>query len=141
MREKDVLTAGSNRVFLIRSWCKYPKKSSLVFGPTLLLLIGGWCAIRHYLEWLFAVTVHIERWLSLVIPDWVRWIWEHVVGSSSFPLDTQVLTVVGWSALWIYFVAFLTHEAMRWMVSRWDLMDYQSLTGEEPTVHWTAEDA
>ena len=140
-RVKDVLTAGNGSVFLLRSRCKYPKKSWLVLGPALSLLLGGWWAARHYLESLYACTQYLERWVSFMIPDRVRWVLENVVGSSNFPLDTQLLTVVVWVSFWLYFVAFLTYEAMRWTVSRWDRMDYQSLTGEEPTVHWTTEDA
>ena len=136
-RVKDVLTAGNGSVFLFRSRRKHPKKSWLVFGPSLLLLLGGWWAVRHNLESLYAFTQYFESWVSFVIPDRVRWFLENVVGSSSFPLDTQLLTVVVWGSLWFYFVAFLVYGAMRWMVSRWDRMDYQSLTGEEPTVHWT----
>ena len=75
-----------------------------------------------------------------MIPDWVGWILENVVGIGSLPLDTQVLTVVGWTALWLYFVAFLTFGAMRRMVRRWDRADYQSLTGQEPTVQWATSD-
>ena len=66
---------------------------------------------------------------------------ESPVGSSNFPLDTQLLTVVAWGSFWFYFVAFLTYEAMRRMVNQWDRKDYQSLTGESPTVHWATEDA
>ena len=140
-RVKDVLTAGNGSVFLLRSRCKYPKKSWLVLGPALSLLLGGWWAVRHYLESLYACTQYLERWVSFVIPDWARWVLENVVGSSNFPLDTQLLTVVGWGSFWFYFVAFLTYEAMRRMVNQWDRKDYQSLTGERPTVHWATEDA
>ena len=140
-RVKDVLTAGNGSVFLLRSRCKYPKKSWLVLGPALSLLLGGWWAVRHYLDSLYAFTLQLERWLSFMIPDWVRRVLENVVGISRFPLDTQVLTFVVLGALWSYFVAFLTYEAMRWMVSQWDRKDYQSLTGESPTVHWATEDA
>ena len=140
-RVKDVLTVGSRSVFLSRSRRKYPKKSLLVFLPALLLLLGGGWAVRQYFELLYALTLQLERWLSFVIPDWIRLILEYVVGSSDFPLDTQVLTVVGWSALWVYFVAFLTYLALRSMVSKWDREDYKSLTGEEPTVHWATIDA
>ena len=140
-RVKDVLTAGNGSVFLLRSRCKYPKKSWLVLGPALSLLLGGWWAVQHNLESLYAFTQYLERWVSFVIPNPVRWVLENVVGSSSFPLDTQLLTVVVWVSLWFYFVAFLTYEAMRWMVSEWDRKDYQSLTGESPTVHWATEDA
>ena len=124
-----------------RSRCKYPKKSWLVLGPALSLLLGGWWAVRHYLDLLYAFTLQLERWLSFMIPDWVRRVLENVVGISRFPLDTQVLTFVVLGTLWSYFVAFLTYEAMRWMVSQWDRKDYQSLTGESPTVHWATEDA
>ena len=141
-RVKYVLTAGSHSVFLFRSRRKYPKKSWLVFVPALSFFFGGWWAIVSYLESLHAVTLlKIARWVSFVIPGWVRWILEHSVGSSSFPLDTQVLTAVVAIALWGYFVAWLAYVAMRRMVRRWDLKDYRSLTGEEPTVHWTTEDA
>ena len=140
-RVKDVLTAGSGSVFLFRSRRKHPKKSWLVFGPSLLLLLGGWWTGRYNLESLYAFTQYLERWVSFVIPDRVRWVLENVVGSSSFPLDTQLLTVVVWGSLWFYFVAFLTYGAMRRMVNQWDRKDYQSLTGESPTVHWVTEDA
>ena len=140
-RVKDVLTAGSGSVFLFRSRRKHPKKSWLVFGPSLLLLLGGWWAVRYNLESLYACTQYLERWVSFVIPDWVRWVLENVVGSSNFPLDTQLLTVVVWGSFWFYFVAFLTYEAMRRMVNQWDRKDYQLLTGESPTVHWATEDA
>ena len=136
-RVKAVLTAGSAGLFLWRSRLKYPKKSWLVFGPALLLLLGGWWAGRYNLDSFYAFTLKIERWLSFLIPDWGRWVLENVVGSSSFPLDTRILTLGVWIALWAYIVAFLTYEAMRRMVRRWDLEDYQSLTGEEPNVSWT----
>ena len=136
-RVKDVLTAGGGLVFIFRSRRKYPKKSWMVFGPALSALLGGVAAVRHYLESLYAFTSQVERWLSFVTPDRVRWVLENVVGSSKFPLDTQVLTALFWIALWFYFVAFLTYVAMRRMVRRWDLKDYKSLTGQEPTVHWT----
>ena len=139
-RVKNVLTAGSGSVFLSRSRRKYPKKSWLVFGPAILLWLGGWWAGRYNLDSLYAFTLKIERWLSFLIPDWGRWVLENVVGSSSFPLDTRILTLGVWIVLWSYIVAFLTYEAMRWMVSQWDRTDYQSLTGEEPTVHWATSD-
>ncbi len=128
-RVKDVLTTGSAPMFLVRSCRKYPKKSWLVFVPALLLVLGGWVAVRLNLESFYALTLHAEEWLSFVVPDWVGRILENVVGSSGLPLDTQVLTVVGWGALWLYVVAFLTFGAMRRMVGRWDRADYQSLTG------------
>ena len=140
-RVKDVLTAGSGLVFLFRSRRKYPKKSLLVIVPALSLFFGGWWSIRHCWESLYAFTLPFERWLSFVMPDWVRWVLKNVVGSSSLPLDTQVLTGVIWIALWFYVVAFLTYVAMRRMVRRWDLTDYRSLTGEKPTNHWTTNDA
>ena len=140
-RVKDVLKAGSGRVFLYRSWLKYRKKSWLVFVPALLLFLGGWWAIRHYLESLYALTLLFERWLSHVIPDWIQWVLEEVVGSSDFPLDTHMLTFVGWIALWFYIVVFLTYVAMRRMVRRWDHKDYQSLTCKDHTIHWTTNDA
>ena len=34
-------------------------------------------------------------------------------------------------------VLFLTFWTMRRVVMRWDLKDYRSLTGQEPTVNWT----
>ena len=137
-RVKAVLTAGSASVFLLRSRCKYPKKSWLVLGPALSLLLGGVGAIRHYWESLYAFTLTPERWLSFVIPDWVGWI---LFGSSNFSLDTQVRTSVLWSALWFYVVVFLTYVAMRRMIRRWDLQDYRALTGKEPTDPWTTKDA
>ena len=140
-RVKDVLTAGSDLVFLFRSRRKYPKKSWLVIGPAISLFCGGWWAIRHYWESIYTLTLPLERWLSFLIPDWVRWVLKNLVGSSSLPLDTQVLTGIILIALWFYFVAFLTYVAMRRLVRRWDLTDYRSLTGEKPTVHWTRNDA
>ena len=66
------------------------------------------------------------------------WVVENVVGSGNVPLlDTKVLTVVGWWALWAYVVAFLTYVGMRRMVSRWDCKDYRTLTGTEPTPRGT----
>ena len=67
-RVKDVLTAGSGSVFLSRSRRKYPKKSWLVFGPALLLLLAGWWVGRQYFDWLYAPTLILEGWLSSVIP-------------------------------------------------------------------------
>ena len=72
-----------------------------------------------------------------MIPDWLGWV---LVGSSSFPLENQVRTSLIWSGLWIYVVLFLTYVAMRRMVRRWDLKDYRSLTGKNPTVDWTTND-
>ena len=72
--------AGSGRVFLYRSWRKYRKKSWLVFVPSLLLFLGGWWAIRYHLESLYALTLLFERWLSRIMPDWVRWVLEKIVG-------------------------------------------------------------
>ena len=143
-RVKDVLTAGSDPLFLGRSRRKHPKKSWLVFLPSLLFLLCGVRAVGHYLESLHAFTLQVERWLSFVIPDWVQWVLEILFGISSFSLslDIQMLTAAFWIALWIYVVLFLTYEAMRWMVRRWDLTDYRSHTDKtEPTVHWTTNDA
>ena len=140
-RVKDVLTAGSGLVFLGRSRRKYPKKSWLVFAPALVLLLAGVGAVRLNLESLHAFTLQLKSWFSFVIPDRVQWLLDFVVGISSFPLDTQVLTAAVWIALWFYVVAFLTYVTMRRMVRRWDLKDYRSLTGKEPTVHWTTDDA
>ena len=102
-------------------------------------MVGG--PGRYNLDSLYAFTLKIERWLSFLIPDWGRWVLENVVGSSSFPLDTRILTLGVWIVLWSYIVAFLTYEAMRRMVSQWDREDYQSLTGEPPTVQWARKDA
>ena len=57
---------------------------------------GGVVAVRLNLESFYALTLHAEEWLSFVVPDWLGRILENVVGSSGLPLDTQVLTVVGW---------------------------------------------
>ena len=144
-RVKDVLKAGSGRVFLYRSWRKHPKKSSGVFGPALLLLLDGWGwgvgAVQNFLKLLRAFTSQVERWLSFVIPDWLQWVLEKVVENCSFLLDTQVLTDVVWIFFWLYVVAFLTYVAMRRMVRLWDHKDYQSLTDKDHTIHWTTNDA
>ena len=140
-RVKDVLTAGSELLFLGRSRRKYPKKSWLGFGPALVLSLVGIMSIQHYLEPLHAFTLQLKSWLYFVIPDWVRGVLEFFVGSSTFPLDTQMLTAIVLSGLWLYVVVFLTYLAMRLIVRRWDLKDYRSLTDKEPTVHWTTNDA
>ena len=139
-RVKDVLKAGSSRSFLNRSRRKYPKKSWLIFAPALLLLLGGWWAIRHYWGSLYALTLPFERWLSRVIPDWMRWILEKVIDSNNFPIDTQVLTAIVWLTLWLYVICFLTYVVMRWVVKYWDSKDYESLTDQKPTVHWATGD-
>ena len=140
-RVKDVLTAGSISVFLLRSRRKYPKKSLWIFVPALVLWLVGIRAVQYYLKPLHALTSELVSWLSFVIPDWVQSVLEFFVGSSNFPLDTQVLTVVVLSGLWLYVVVFLTYEVMRCMVRRWDLEDYRSLASTEPTVDWTTNDA
>ena len=142
-RVKDVLTAGSGSVFLGRSRRKYRKKSWWVFVPALSLLYVGVRAVGHYLESLHAFTLQLAKWLSFVIPDRVQWVLEILFEISSFSLslDIQMLTAAVWIALWLYGVAFPTYVAMRWSVRRWDRKDYQSLTGEKPTVHWTTNDA
>ena len=140
-RVKDVLTAGSISVFLLRSRRKYPKKSLWIFVPALVLSLVGIRAVQYYLKPLHALTSELVSWLSFVIPDWVQSVLEFFVGSSNFPLDTQVLTVVVLSGLWLYVVVFLTYEVMRCMVRRWDLEDYRSLASTEPTVDWTTNDA
>ena len=144
-RVKDVLKAGSGRVFLCRSWRKHPKKSSGIFGPALLLLLDGWGwgvgAVQNFLKWFRSFNSQIERWLSSMMPDWLQWVLEKVLENCSFPLDTQVLTDMAWILLWLYVVAFLTYVAMRRMVRRWDIKDYQTLTDKDYTIHWTANDA
>ena len=102
-RVKDVLKAGSSRLFLFRSWQKYPKKSWVIFGPSSLSLLAGWASVIRYY-------------------------------CSVSPQYTQVLMAVVWIALWSYFVLFLTYVAMRWMVKRWDIKDYRSLTGHKPAI-------
>ena len=121
-RVKDVLTTGSAGLFLWRSRRKYPKKSWLVFGPAL-SVFGA------------------EVWLSCVVADWGRWLLEIHLAICHFPLDTRMLTTVALIALWGYLDIFLTYVVMRRVVRRWDLKEYQSLTGEKPTVHWTTSDA
>lgn len=144
-RVKDVLKAGSGRVFLCRSWRKYRLKSSGIFGPALLLLLDGWGwgvgAVQNFLKLFRAFNSQIERWLSFAMPDWLQWVLEKVLENCSFPLDTQVLTDVVWILLWFYVVAFLTYVAMRRMLKRWDIKDYQTLTDKDYTIHWTANDA
>lgn len=144
-RVKDVLKAGSGRVFLCRSWRKYRLKSSGIFGPALLLLLDGWGwgvgAVQNFLKLFRAFNSQIERWLSFVMPDWLQWVLEKVLENCSFPLDTQVLTDVVWILLWLYVVAFLTYVAMRRMVRRWDIKDYQTLTDKDYTLHWSANNA
>ncbi len=143
-RVKDVLAVGSGRVFLYRSWRKYRLKSSGIFGPALLLLLDGWGwgvgAVQNFLKLFRVFNSQIERWLSFVMPDWLQWVLEKVLENCSFPLDTQVLTDVVWILLWLYVVAFLTYVAMRRMVKRWDIKDYQTLTDKDYTLHWTAND-
>ena len=142
-RVKDVLTAGSDRVFLIRSWRKYPGKSWWVFGPALAVFLGGYnMTVQSWLESLrdFFLPLRPVRWLSSVIsdsiPDPVRWVWTLIVENCSLPWDTQVLKSLAWNFFWVYLVLFLTFCVMRRMVRRWDLEDYQLLTGQEPTIHW-----
>ena len=139
-RVQNVLKAGSNHSFLNRSRRKYRWKSWLIFVPALLLFLGGWWAIRNYRESLYALTLLFEGWLSRIMPDWVRWILEKIIGIKSFPIDTQVLTTLFWIALWAYVVVFLTYVVMRWVVKYWDHKDYESLTGQKPTVHWATGD-
>ena len=105
------------------------------------LLESARVVISQFSAWLLSVMADL-------IPDWVESVWEIVVKSFAFlwslNSDTslvilRVLTGIAWIVLWAYIVAFLTYEAMRWMVRRWDLEDYRSLTGEEPTAGWTAK--
>ena len=142
-RVKDVLTAGSDRVFLIRSWRKYPGKSWWVFGPALAVFLGGYnTTVQSWLESLRDCILPLRpvRWLSSVIsdsiPDPVRWVWTLIVENCSLPWDTQVLKSLAWNFFWVYLVLFLTFCVMRRVVRRWDLEDYQLLTGQEPTIHW-----
>ena len=139
-RVQNVLEAGSSHSFLNRSRRKYRWKSWLIFAPALLLFLGGWGTIRHYWKSLYALTLPFERWLSRVIPDWVQWILKNIIGIKSFPIDTQVLTAILWIALWFYVVAFLTYVVMRWVVKYWDRKDYESLTGQKPTINWATGD-
>ncbi len=136
-RVKDVLEAGSSRFFLYRLWRKYRKKSWPIFVLALLLLLGGWGAIRHYWKSLYALTLPFEGWLSRIMPDWVQWILKNIIGIKSFPIDTQVLTTLFWLVLWAYVVWFLTYWVMRRVVKRWDIKDYKPLTCKKPTLHWT----
>ena len=139
-RVQNVLEAGSSHSFLNRSRRKYRWKSWLIFAPALLLFLGGWWAIRHYWKSLYALTLPFERWLSRVMPDWVQWILKKVIGIKSFPIDTQLLTTIFWIALWFYVVVFLTYVMMRWVVKYWDRKDYETLTGQKPTIHWATSD-
>lgn len=116
-RVKAVLEAGSSRVFLFRSWRKYPTKSWSIFGPALSVLLvgfGGYSKIFH-------------SWMA----------WKSVVERRSCSWEAQVLTDVGLSALWFYVVLFLTYETLRWRIKKLDNKDYHSLTGCDP---WTGCD-
>ena len=166
-RVKDVLTAGSSGLFMIRSWRKYPGKSLVVLGPALLLLLDGlgsgavkvfrifWCDlfgvsegpvgrtifdtgfVHSGLDWISCWIWRLVGCLSEVAPSWDLKVWETVCTCFSVPDDyIQVLKYVAWCVLWVYWVLFLTYCMMRRMVRRWDLKDYRSLTGQEPTVQW-----
>ncbi len=98
-------------------------------------------AIRHYSELLYGFASVFGSWLFGILPDWVRVVFDVLLGVNSVPLDPRVLTTVVLIALWVYIVTFLTYVAMRRVVRRWDLRDYRSLTHCEPTVRWTTNDA
>ena len=171
-RVKEVLAAGSVRLFIVRSWRKYRWKSWWVFGPALLLLLDGLgggavgsivsCCpdflgvnagavvqgitdkgfVPSILDWIWPWVWRLVGCLSELLPPWVLEAWNTVCTYFSVPPEhVKALASVAWVFFWVYFVLFLTYWAMRRMVRRWDLKDYRSLTGQEPKVRWTTDDA
>ena len=151
-RVKDVLEAGSSRFFLYRSGRKYCKKSWLIFFPALLLLLEGWSGAVGLLQYLSDILKPpllklLELLCCLIpaceMPDWAQSILDCVAEICYFPCVTLLLNIVIWivlKLLWLYVIWFPTHVVTRWVVKYWDSKDYESLTGQKPTVHWTTND-
>ena len=151
-RVKDVLEAGSSRFFLYRSWRKYCKKSWLIFFPALLLLLEGWSGCVGLLQYLSDILKPpllklLELLCCLIpaweMPDWAQSILDCVAEICYFPCATLLLNIVVWiglKLLWLYVIWFPTHEVTRWAVKYWDSKDYESLTGQKPTVRWATGD-
>ena len=136
-RVKQVLKAGSRRFFLIRSRNKYPGKSWWIFGPSIVVLLGGLGVVRWGREWLYIwVFSPIVDLLGSTMPGWVERLGVFLFGGTAVSVGGAVVPVIVASLLWSYLVLFCTYEAMRWAVCRWDGSDYWALTGEEPGVKW-----
>ena len=137
-RVKEVLAAGSRRMFLCRSWQRHPWKSTLlVFVPGALWLAAGVAAVGHWLEALHGgITAAVQEWLCCAAPDWRRSVLEKMAECDCFVVDTRALTFLIAMALWLYVELFLIFSALRRLVKRWDLREYEALTGRVPTVDW-----
>ena len=147
-RVQNVLEAGSSHSFLNRSRRKYRWKSWLIFVPALSLLLEGWSGrvglLQYLLDLLKPLFLKLLELLDYLLPifvmlDWAQRVLNYIVEICYFPWGTLLLNI-SWIALWFYVVAFLTYVMMRWVIKYWDRKDYETLTGQKPTVHWATGD-
>ena len=136
-RVKEILAIGSQSIFLFRSRAKYPSKSWVVFGPAIGGYVAGLEGLRRGREWLHeTIVASILGGMENMIPAWMERLGIWVFGEVAVSVDSGVIPFVVGFVLWSYLLLFLTYEATRWAVCRWDRKDYRKLTGVTTSVRW-----
>ena len=144
-RVKQVLAAGSQSLFILRSRAKYPRKWWAIVGPmfgvTMVPLVGGLIGWADALR-VVSVGLYTERMEPVVIrltglmPEWMQsiwiWLWQCIDDIATEPMGWLVVGLV----LWFYLMLFLTFEIMRIAVCKWDKDDYKRATSTKPSVRW-----
>ena len=134
-RIKHVLAAGRHSLFLLRSGAKHPRRGWALLGSAMAVavlvpLVGADIGVSDLVEaaltYLYdQVGIPIGSWLASKTPAWMQgmlsWLWRCV---DDIVAQRVVWQVVG-LALWLYLMLFLTFEAMRIAVCRWDQQDYE----------------
>ena len=129
---------GGGAVGAILTWCR---DLPGVNGGSVVQDIADKGFVPSILDGLLPWIWRLVGCLSDVLPPLAVEAWKTACTYCSLPQEhIQALKSVAWILLWVYLVLFLTFAAMRRMVRRWDLKDYRSLTGQEPTVHWTQDE-
>ena len=148
-RRKSWLVFGPALLLLFDGWGGGPVRAVLSWCRDLLGMPAGSViqgiadkgVVSSILEWVGRWIWQLVGRFSDMLPPWLLEAWNTVCTYFSFPPEhVQAVQSVAWIFFWGYLVLFLTFLVMRRMVRRWDLEDYRSLTGQEPTVRWTLDD-
>ena len=138
-RIRRVLEIGSQKLFMLRSFRKYPLKGGIALLLSGLLPLAGFYAlwVNRHIEWL---TLHLGmpvlNWLAGLVPSGVSLLFS-TLGIFRWPLTQRGFTEVLAFLLTAYVFLFISYVFMRVLVRRWDRRDYEKLSGGQACgTHW-----
>lgn len=134
------LEAGSQPVFLFRSFLKYRLRSLIVYIATLgapLIAVYSVLSQPAVTGWLEnSLGAQLELWWNSSSPRWLYGWFERLGGSVKLPFTTKGFALVAALALSGYLLLWVTFVVMRHLTLAWDRTVYKELTTSEPSSVW-----